>query len=168
MLRKQKIVIAISAGCLGLVLLLYLFSSSLGFFQSHVSEWGPGSIRFSIASTDDDRPIFIFRQSTIDYSRHPFIGFNIFELKPSNPSLLRPVWTIVERIPSNKQVQSLTYGECPERFREVKAAEPLVIGRFYRVDSSDIFKKVAPLKYEIIPLGTYERYVKNRLIQDPL
>lgn len=148
-----------------LLVLFFLTPRLLWLGVQTFGEWLPTSISFSIESSADDRPVIIFKQNTIDYSRHPFIGFNVYELNQSNPEYARPVWTIVERKVSNLPLKSLTYGICPPRFREVKSAEPLKIGRYYRVEASDVFRKLAPHQYEVIPRLQFEKDMRKGLIK---
>jgi hypothetical protein len=77
------VVLTISIGC-GL---LYVWPNALPLLMSIylLSEWSDADIRFTVSSTGDDRPVFTFDQTSIDYRRHPFNNFEVVEVFPSKP-----------------------------------------------------------------------------------
>ena len=177
---KNAAVVVLTTGIvvvLGFVLLILVLGESSG-----------GDIRFTVKSTSDGRPIFIFAQNTIDYRRHPFIRFDIQEIFPSRHSSdwlmdeeSKPVWSIGEGANEERRnnehsfdsngwltfLPSVTYGECPRGFKELVVAHPLQAGHFYRVGpSSNLIRKNGPCQYEIIPYDRYKEGVKNGQLHD--
>jgi hypothetical protein len=169
-MRKNKKV------TVGLLLPISLFITAFAVWPNQIkfflfslwAEWTPYAIRFSVKSTDDDRPVFIFDQFSIDYGRHPFYIIDVFELVPSKPDDMKVVWAIQEREgePWTKSLKSLTYGVCPPGFKQNLAPKPLMIGHYYNFNGIGTIRKNGPRQFEFISRNQYYDGVRKGFYKD--
>lgn len=155
--KKVAAAIILTVG-IGFGIVFFLPNAILYSLGALLGDWSAAEIQLAVQSTADDRPIFTFEQGSIKYSRHPFINFEVSEVFPAAPKDPKVVWDLQEEMRRwEDPVRSITFGECPQGFKEIHVAEPLQTGHFYRV-LGHIFTKNGPHQYEVIP---YARYAKS-------
>ncbi|HEY9778227.1 MAG TPA: hypothetical protein V6C81_30975 [Planktothrix sp.] len=107
--------------------------------------------------------MFTFDQTSIDYRRHPFLTFGVFELQ--GPKVNQTVWLIEAKDNQalDRKIDSITYGVLPDGFTEKIAPRRLKNGRSYLVGLSEVIRKESNSKYSVIPYTDYVKSESQRL-----
>ena len=119
---------------------------------------------FIVSSTADDRPVLTFLINNIDFSRDPLRSISFDEISFSNPTKGTMVWALINQGNAVK-LYTLVYGECPPGYKETVKPQALVPGHYYRVNS-EVLKKVAPCKFEVLHFHDFLELAKRYQIPE--